>query len=189
MPRKQSRISLTYLTIRAIFVLHLHHDDGAAVLYGERLQLLADLFLEELHAFHEVGVALTQLDVFLLEEPPRQTAHLPFGTNVWAWAYDDIHAVLLCQTAELGHVVIVGEVELAFLLLVDVPEDVDADRVHAQRLAHLYAMLPIRARDARIMHFGRLHDERLSVQEESLVANGEVVCSDTCREQHQCNEC
>jgi len=55
----------------------------------------------------------------------------------------------------------------------DVPENVDAYGIHAQRLAHLDAVLPIRTRDARIVNLGCLHHERLSVQQEGLVAHGE----------------
>ena len=40
-------------------------------------------------------MALTQADVLLLQEPPRQTAHLPFCTNVWTRTHDDVHAFLL----------------------------------------------------------------------------------------------
>ena len=55
----------------------------------------------------------------------------------------------------------------------DVPENVDADGVHAQRLAHADAMLPVGARDAGIVNLGGLHDEGLAVEQERLVARGE----------------
>ena len=58
----------------------------------------------------------------------------------------------------------------------DVPEDVDADGVHAKSLAHLDAVFPIGTRYARIMHFGSLHDERLSVEEESVFACFKCAC-------------
>ena len=47
---------------------------------------------------------------------------------------------------------------------------VDADGVHAQRLAHLQSMLLVFSWDAGVVYFSRLHDERLSVQQESAVA-------------------
>ena len=55
----------------------------------------------------------------------------------------------------------------------NVPENVDADGIHAQRLAHLDAVLPIGAWDTRIVNLGRFHHERLSVQQEGLVAHSE----------------
>ena len=116
---------------------------------------------------------LAQPDILLLEQPPRKTAHFPFCTDIRAGAHDDKHAVLLCQTAELGHVVLAREIEVTLCLLMNVPENVDADGIHAQRLAHLDAMLPIGTRDARIVNLGRLHHERLSVQQKGLVAHGE----------------
>ena len=125
---------------------------------------------------------LAQPDILLLEQPPRQTAHFPFCTDIRAGAHDDIHAVLLSQTAELGHVVIAREIEVTLRLLMDVPENVDADGIHAQRLAHLDAVLPIRARDARIVNLCRLYHERLSIQQEGLVAHGEgTLLRSSCR--------
>ena len=116
---------------------------------------------------------LAQPDILLLEQPPRQTAHFPFCTDIRAGAHDDIHAVLLCQTAKLGHVVVACEIEVTLCLLMDVPENIDTDGIHSQRLAHLDAVLPIGTWDARIVNLGSLHHERLSVQQEGLVAHSE----------------
>ena len=168
------------LAIASVFVLHLDHDDRTSVLNGQRLQLLAHLLLEYLHTLHEVRVAFAQANVLLLQQPPGQTAHLPLGTDIGSRAHDDVHPVLLCQTAELRHVVVTREVELTLLLLMDVPEHVEAQRVHAQRLAHLNAMLPVGARNTRVVHFGSLHHKGLSVQKECLVAHGKragLLCS------------
>ena len=140
------------------------------MLNGQPCKLLADLFFEQLDAFHEVGVLLAETDVFLLEQPPRQSAHFPLRAHVGAWTHDDIHPVLLRQAAECGHVVIVREIEFALFLLVDVPEHVEAEGVHAKRLAHFYAVLPVGARYARVVHFGSFHDKRLSVEEECAFA-------------------
>ena len=158
------------LAIATIFVLHLHHDDRSTLLNGKPCKLLAHLLLEDFHAFHEVRVLLTQADVLLLQEPPRQTAHFPFRTNVWTRAHNHVHAILLSQFAECSHVVVVREVEHAFLLLVDIPENVDANGIHTQCLRHLDAVVPIGTRNARVVHFGSLHDEWFSIQHERAFA-------------------
>ena len=137
---------------------------------AERSELFGHLLLEEGHTLHEIRVLLTQPDVFLLEQPPGQTAHFPFGTDVRSGAHNDIHAVLLRQSAEGNHVVVAGEVEHPFALFVDVPEHIKAKRVHAQRLAHADAVLPIGARNARVMHFGSLDDKRFAVEQEGALA-------------------
>ena len=74
-----------------------------------------------------------------------------------------VHAVLLRQTAEGCDVVVVGEVVLARALLVDVPENVQTDGVHARRLAHLDAVLPVGAWNARVVHLGGFDDEGLTI--------------------------
>ena len=160
------------LAIRAVFVLHLNHNDGTTVLDSEGFELFTHLLLENSHTFHKIRIALAQLDVLFLQEPPGQTAHFPLGTDVGTRTHDDVHAVLLSQTAEFGHVVVAREVELALLLFMDVPEDVDTHGIHAKRLTHLDTMLPVRPRNTGVMNFGSLYDERLAVKQESLVACG-----------------
>ena len=160
------------LAVGTILILHLYHDDRTTILDGEGSQLLAHLLLKDFHSLHEVRVFLTQFDVFLLQEPPRQTAHLPLRTNVWTRTHDDVHTVLLTETAELSHVIVARKIELAFLLLVDIPEHIEADCIHAQSLAHLDAMFPVGTRDTRIMQLGSLHHERFTIQEECLITCG-----------------
>ena len=139
------------LAVRTIFVLHLNHDDRTTILDGEWSQLLAHFLLEDFYSLHEVRILLTQTDILLLEEPPRQATHFPFCTNVWTRANDDIHAVLLGEAAESSHIVVACEVEFAFLLLMDIPEHIEADGIHAKSLAHLDAMLPVGTRNTRIV--------------------------------------
>ena len=53
----------------------------------------------------------------------------------------------------------------------DVPEDIDADRIHSQRLAHLDAVLPVGTRDTRIMNLSSFHRERFAIEQKRLVAS------------------
>ena len=163
------------LAVAAILVFYLHHDDRATALDGQRSELLSHLLLEDLHALHEEWILLTQTDILLLQQPPGQSAHLPLGTDIGSRAHDDIHAVFLCQPAEGGHVVVACEVEVVLLWLMDVPEHVEAERIHAERFAHLDALLPIRTGDAGIVHLGGLDDERLSIEQKAAFAYGETI--------------
>ena len=151
----------------------MNHDDRTTILNGEWSQLLAHFLLEDFYSLHEVRILLTQTDILLLEEPPRQTAHFPFCTNVWTRANDDIHAVLLSEAAESCHIVIASEVEFAFLLLMDIPEHIEADGIHAKSLAHLDAMLPVGTRNTRVVQLGSLNHERFAIEKECLVAGSE----------------
>ena len=172
---------LLVLTIRAILVLDLHHDDGPTMSNGEREKLLCNLGFKPRNASHEIRVALAQAYVLLLEQPPWQATHLPLGTHIGAGTHNNIHAVLLRQSAELGYVVVASEVKLALLGLVDIPEHIQAQRVHAQCLAHLDAVFPVGTRNAGIMHLGSLDDKRLAIEQESIVANHELVTQHTSR--------
>ena len=114
---------------------------------------------------------LAQADVLLLQQPPGQTAHFPLGTYIGAGAYDDVHAMLLSQLTECADVVVTSKVVYTLLLFVDVPEDVDTDGVHTQRLAHLDAVFPVFAGDAGVVYFGGLHGEAVAVEQKLTVTN------------------
>ena len=171
------------LAVGAILVLHLNHNDGSTVLNRERFELFAHFFLKNFDPLHEVRVEIAQLDVFFSQKPPRQASHLPFGADVWSGTDNDVHAELARDATELRHVQIACKVEFSLGLLVDVPEYVDADSVHAEGFAHPDAMLPILAWDSRIVELCGFDDDRLSVEEESTFASGEGVRSRRARAQ------
>lgn len=83
--------------------------------------------------------------------------------------------MLLGQTAELGDVVLSLEVEHSRLLFVDVPEGIDTDGVHTQSLAHLNAVFPVFGGNTRVVHLGGFDEEGFPVEQELLVANGELM--------------
>ena len=174
------------LAIRAILVLYLHHNDRTTILDSQRLQLLTHLLLEDLYALHEVWVALTQFNILLLQQPPRQTTHLPFRTHIGTRTHDDIHAVLLCDTAKLSHIVITSEVKLTLFLLMDIPEHIDTHRVHAQSLTHLNAMIPVSTGNTGIVNLGCLHHERFAVEKERLVTRGKRTRLAGCLHRSRC---
>ena len=143
--------------------------------------MLSNLLFEDLHALHEIGIELAQADILFLEEPPRQTAHLPLCTDIGSGAHNDIHAMFLCQSAERCDIIVTSEIELSLTLFVNVPEHIDTEGVHAQGLTELDAMFPIRARDAGVMHLSSLHDKRLAVEQEGFVAHREITGTHTHR--------
>ena len=158
---------LLAFAIRTVFILYLYHNNRTALLDSQSCHLVGHLFLEDSHTLQEIRVVFTQTDVFLLQEPPRQTAHLPFGAYIRSGTKDDIHIVLLAKAAELSQVLLSGKVELSRFLFMEVPEYVQANRIHAQRLALLDAVFPVSTGNARVMQFGSLYHKRLSVEQES----------------------
>ena len=115
--------------VGTVFVLHLHHDDVSAARHLQVGQLLAHLVHINLHTFQEIGVAGTQFHI-PLQQPPRQSAHLPFGTGIGSRPQDDIHPVFLRQLAETCHIVVSLEIKLVRLLLMKIPKSVDTNGVH-----------------------------------------------------------
>ena len=58
------------LTIRAIFILDLHHDDRTPVLYSQSGHLTCYSLFKQIHPFQEVGILFTQSHIFLFQQPP-----------------------------------------------------------------------------------------------------------------------
>ena len=159
--------------VAAELVLHLHHNDGAATGYLQVGKLPRQRGLELAHALHEVRVERAEADVLLFQQPPGQTAHLPLGTAVGPGTDDDVEPVLLAELDKGADVGLPLEAELVGLRLVEVPEDVDAHGVHALRLDHADAVLPVLAGDTGEVHLARLDDERTAVEEERAFADFE----------------
>ena len=55
-----------------------------------------------------------------------------------------------------GNIVLPLEIELARFLLMDIPERIDTDRIHAECLAHLNTMLPVFGGDTGVMYLRAL---------------------------------
>ena len=70
--------------IRAVLVLDLHHYYRASVGHGEVAHLCGHGLLELVDTLDEIRVLFPQADVLLLEQPPGQSSHLPFGTHIGA---------------------------------------------------------------------------------------------------------
>ena len=64
----------------------------------------------------------------------------------------------------------------------DVPENIKANGVHAECLAHLDALIPIGTWDARIVKFGSFDHKGLAIQQKSFFAGGEIATASQCRE-------
>jgi len=136
--------------------------------------------------FDEVGIAGAQEGVAgLLQQPPWQAAHFPFGARIRAGTQDDPQAFLLRELAEFGGVALALPVEAAFAPLVVVPEQIGADCVQAHGLDGFQAVLPVLARHAGEVHFAAADLQALAVQQEVGIADGEARGS-LCRQgQHQ----
>ena len=74
----------------------------------------------------------------------------------------------------------------------DVPEDIEANGVHAERFAHFNALFPVGTRDAGIVKLGCFDHKGLAIQQKSVFAGGEIATASQCcergkSEQQCCN--
>ena len=66
-----------------------------------------------------------------------------------------------------------GDDETIYVDLDNVPEDVDADGVHSQSLAHLNSVFPVLARDSRIVNLSRVNNKWLTIEQKCVLTSGE----------------
>lgn len=174
------------------FIFDLHHKYGAPFVYSEVAYLFGHLALEQRHAFHECRIVVAQLHVAVLEQPPGEAPHIPLGANIRSGTEYHLHLVFVTQLYEVAQVVIARKIELARFFLMCVPEYIQADCVHAQRLAKLYPVLPVVAGDSRIMQLGGFDNEGLAIEHERAFAGLESrrlrVCPGLRRAERECDE-
>ena len=163
------------LAVEAVFVFHLHHEDRAAAGDLQRAEHAADFVQVTFRCFEVARIARAQLDVVVLEQPPRQAAHLPLGARIRAGTQNHPEPFLLRDAAELRGVRLARPVEFAGPRLVHVPEQVGANGVQAHRLGHLQAMPPIFLRHTRRVDFAAADLKSLAVEQEIVCANGKGV--------------
>ena len=69
-------------SVGAILVLHLDHQYRPAFLDGHPLKLACHRLLELVHTLKKVVIIVAQSYSGLLQQPPRQTTHVPFGADI-----------------------------------------------------------------------------------------------------------
>ena len=182
------------LSVRAVFVLNLNHYNRSAVFNRQRSELLAHFLLENSHSLKKIRVLLAEFDIFLLQKPPRKSAHLPLSTDVRTGADNYEHSVFLSQTTEFGNIVLARKIEFTFLLFVNIPEYIQAQSIHSQSLAHFYSVFPIWSWNSRIMNFGCFDNKRLAVHQKCSFSNfkrmrDNIVLGTQRRSHRCCNKC
>ncbi len=153
--------------VTAIFIFELDHEDRPAVF----AQVGADDFGQFVeiagHRFGEAWIGAAQFDIRRAQQPPWQSAQIPFAAAIGAGPQDDPHAFLFGQFEELPEVALVGgEVELALLALVVVPEHIDRNGVEPHGFCHLDAVAPVLVRDPRRMNLATDDLKWFAVQQE-----------------------
>ncbi len=130
-----------------VFVLHLHHDDGAAhrdlVPLNHRQNLVVPV-LRCLDALRMVGAKREPHG----RHPVGKSAALPLRANIGTGPGDHVEAHVVDK---LDEVLKLRQVRLAFLRLVVVPEDVGLNGVEARCLELCQTVTPQRLGAARVM--------------------------------------
>ena len=152
--------------VSAKLILYLHHDDITTVGQLEGSQLLTQFLHKDFRTLHEIRVQRTHFHIFLFEQPPRQSAHLPFRTHIRTRTQDDIHAMFLSQFTKLSHILFTGKVEFPFLLFMVVPKHIQTDGIHTKRLAHQDSVFPIGFRNACIVQLRSFYYKGVAIQQE-----------------------
>ena len=159
------------LSVGAVLVLDLYHQDVATVAHKKRLGLLGDFTKVALGKAHELGFVASDFEALFVEKPVGVPTELPFRAHVGSWTEDDVHPLLLADLCELSDILIALEVEMPLFRLVHVPEDVLRDGVQTHRLRHPDALSPIFLRDARRVNFTREDQEWFAIDNELTVCD------------------
>ena len=136
-------------------VLDLAQDDLAAARdlpLGEDREQAAPILLDGLEIERVKG---PRFQPGLVVEPGGEAAAVPFGADVGAGADDDIQSGFGDHIQEGGDIGLAFKDKIAFLRLVDVPEEVELQSVQSSGLGLLDAVGPQLARDAGVVDGAR----------------------------------
>ena len=158
-------------SIGSVFIFHLYHNDISSAAHLQIRQFLTNLIHKEFCPFKEIGIIGAELDIFLFQQPPRQSAHFPFRTDIRTGTQHDVHSMFLCQTAKCSNVILPFKIKLALFLFVYVPKSINTNGIHAKCLTHLYTMFPILGRNTGIMHLGCFYQKGLAIQQKCFITN------------------
>ena len=127
------------VTELAVLILHLCHQDRTTAANLQRQNFLRQPRDPALSRTHERGIVGTDClgRLGIGQQPRRQPTKVPLRAGVRAGAQDDVETLFLRGLDESGNVILAGEVILAWLRLVNVPEYVGGNGVQAHRLRHL----------------------------------------------------
>ena len=153
-----------------VFVFDLYHDDVAAV--GSETagaEVFEQCMIVTSYLFEVAFVVAADGDVFVAEEPCRQTAEFPFTADVRTRTENDVQTELCGFVHISGEVKHTGEVKLTFLLFVQVPAGIGFNRVEAAFLQLGQAVVPVFARNTEVVHRTRNYGILLAVHEERFV--------------------
>jgi integrase len=173
------------LAIEAVFIFYLHHDDRPAVRDLQWTEFAANLLKIMGRGGEITRIAAAELDVIVFQQPPRRTAHLPFGARVRAGTQDDPQTFRLREATKFRDIRLTAPVKHARVRLNLVPEKIRADGVQTHRLRYLQAVTPIFARDTRGVNFSAANLKRMRVQQKIIRADGERMLNRLAGRQRQ----
>ena len=169
------------VAVRAVFVLHLHEHDRAALGDAKRGDLLAEAHDIAAARFKEGLVVAAPHHALLLLQPIGIAAEVPFCAHVGTGAQHYVHAFLAADADKLGKVGLSTEIELARSTLVETPKYISGNSVDAHSLEPANAVAPILLRHAGIVHLAADKLDGLAFVQELPVLNLEILGRQLCR--------
>ncbi len=166
------------VAVAAVLVLHLHHDDTAAVGAEVGTDTAEELGVVGAHLIQVQGIVTAQGDMGVLEQPGGQAAEFPLGADVRTGTEDDVEPQLLGGLDEAGNVQHIREIEDALFSLVEVPAAVGLHGVKAAGLQLGEAIRPVLGAGAVVVDGARNDGVGLAVQEKLPVVVGKFFGHD-----------
>lgn len=159
--------------VRAVLVLDLHEDDGAAAVDLQRRDDLEHLSQVGRDGGEVARLARAHAYAGFAQQPAGQPSPVELGADVGARPHDRVHALGLHLAQEPGEVEAPRRVEDALLGGVLVPRDVRLDGVESHHPAHADAVAPLVGVHAEVVQRARDHTVRAAVEQEVVVSDGE----------------
>ena len=139
----------------------------------ERSELAAD-FVKIIFRRRDIArIAGAEFDVIVLQQPPGQAAHVPFGAGIRSGPQDNPQTFLLGNATELGGIGLAAPIKDTFLRLDLVPKKISAHCVQAHGPRHLQALTPVFLGNTGGMDLAATDLQPLAIEQEVIGADDE----------------
>ena len=143
---------LFIVTIVAVFIFALKHNDWAAICAKKRSDLLKHLSKISVKIFYVRFVAATDFHIILRLNPPGKSTEFPFSTDVRTGTYDSHKTLFSRNCDKFSNVKVTAEVKLTFLFFVHIPGTVCFNAVKTHSSHFLEDISPSVRHISEIMH-------------------------------------
>ena len=150
--------------LNSMRLLNLHDGYIATVCKQLRREFLTQSLEKAVDTLHECRLLAAESYSIDIEQPPRQTTHIPFGTDIRAYVQPHKQSLLLSKTTECLYILHPRKIEITLGWFVQHPRHLHRNGIETHACHIFEPVAPILLRHTRIVKIGRCYGKNLTIK-------------------------